>query len=161
MKHVIIAILVFVTINLSNVFAQEFNLVTGTSIGLQIDSSFRFQQLSGTFSVQPQFTFGAFDISLVALTLVKDTLPDFYAGSEIGGKVWQSPDLRTSIGLTARYLYGSGGKQLLGGGLTYQIDRTTARFTSDWNIRERTVLALLGVSYNLLPTDNPRRRLIP
>jgi len=159
MRQVIIIFLIFVTINLpSRIFAQEFSLVTGTSIGLEINDSLRFQQVGGTFSIQPQFTFGAIDISLIALTLIKDTIPNFLAGSEIGTQVWRSADLRTSLGLTARYLYGSGGRQLLGGGLTYSVDRTTARFTTDWNLREKTVIALIGVSYDLIKTDNTRRR---
>lgn len=137
----------------ANVFSQDFSAETGVSSGLEIDDQGNFTTVQGTFSVTPQLAFDKFTVSGVALTLIQAELPIFYFGSELGYVFWQNnTQADNTVAATGRYLYGSGGEQLLGLGLDYNISKanTTVGVKGDWNYKMKTALVTLGIDYKFL-----------
>lgn len=148
MKHLFVVLLMLLSFNL---YSQTFTATTGISSGLEIDAAGNFTEVQGTFEIQPQLTVDKFTISAVGLTLIKKEVPTFYVGSEAGYVIWvNNTAQKNSVSLTSRYLYGSGGQQLLGAGLGYNIDRTIVKANGDWNYKMKTALVTLGVNYTFM-----------
>jgi hypothetical protein len=136
-----------------NAYSQDFTVTTGLSSGLNIDAQGNFTEVQGTFNVSPQLAFDKFTVSVVGLSLIQAELPIFYAGSELAYAFWQNNSTAdNTIAVTGRYLYGSGGEQLFGVGLDYNISKanTAVNAKADWNYKMKTALVTLGISYEFL-----------
>jgi len=151
MKTLLIILIAFLFS--ANIYSQDFTVTTGVSSGLNIDAQGNFTQVQGTFDVSPQVTFDKFTVSVVGLSLIQAELPIFYGGSELAFVFWKNNTVAdNTIAVTSRYLYGSGGEQLIGLGLDYNISKanTAVNAKADWNYKMKTALVTLGISYEFM-----------
>jgi len=151
MRTALIALLLMLALNAAN--SQSFSLNTGVSLGLIIDEQGGITQAEGNYELQTQADLGKFKVSAVVLTILTQNLPTFYTGLQPKYQVWEDQvnrETKTTLDLTARYLYASGGEQLMGLGADYSVDKTIVSLNGDWNYKNKTAMLSLGIGYKFL-----------
>ena len=112
LKNFLVVILALISVN---AFAQ-FNVSAVVGYGIRINNNLEYDLFQSSVSVEPQYDFGKFKLSAVALSIY-DSTADFYTGIKPSYQVYESGNHLFDLSVSA--LQGLEGKQLLGGGITY------------------------------------------
>lgn len=112
LKNFLVVIAMLISVN---AFSQ-FSLSGALGYGIRINNTLEYDLFQSSVSVEPQYDFGKFKLSAVALS-INDSIAEFYTGIKPSYQVYESGNHIFDISVSA--LQGLEGKQLLGGGITY------------------------------------------
>lgn len=112
LKNFLVVIAMLISVN---AFSQ-FSLSGSVGYGIRINNTFEYDLFQSSVTVEPQYDFGKFKLSAVALS-INDSTADFYTGIKPSYQVYESGNHTFDVSVSA--LQGLEGKQLLGGGITY------------------------------------------
>lgn len=126
--------------------AQKVNLLTNIGQGININSEYDVNLYQATFNFQPQYEIDKFKFSAVTLSVLNDSVTSIFGGSQISYKATDKIDI------AGRFLFGTEGKQLYGGGLQYNFLETGANVAVNVGAetKEKELYIDVTIGYNLL-----------
>lgn len=101
--------------------AQDFNLSTYAGSGVKFDKTNNIELYQTSISVIPQLEWDKFSVSGVSKSIFIDSTTELQGGAKFSYKV-KSWDENKSLWISTHYLYGSDNAQILGGGVSYDVN---------------------------------------
>jgi hypothetical protein len=115
MKKLLLVVMMLVSVS---AFAQ-FKLKTGVGMGVQIYTNEAPNIYQTNLTVTPQQTIDKLTLGLVTQTFIQNNNTDAFIGANASYPMWTDSDGLRTLFLSAHYLHGSEGRQLIGGGVGY------------------------------------------
>lgn len=142
MKTLIIAILLFISVNCYS----QFNIATLFGQGIKINSGMDFTMYQTTVNVMPTYSFGKFSLSEINSSVITDSTTEFFIGFAPAYEVYRKEN--NSFGISAIGMLGDAGKSALGGGLNFSNQKISLglQYLYESKLRENWVQAVLGVT---------------
>lgn len=147
MKNLLVVVLMFLAVNC---FAQ-FELKTGVGMGVEIDSKLNYELFQSSIAVTPQYTIDSLvTVGAVAQTFISDSITTPYLGINVSYPVWVSQNKSRKLYLSAQYLHGDEGRQLIGGSVSYGNASIELELSAAQEYKSKTAYIGVGLNYFLI-----------
>lgn len=130
-----------------NIAQSQFSVSAGMGYGIRINNNMDYDLFQSTVTVEPQYNLGKFKISAVALA-VNDSTADFFTGIKPSYKIWETS--AESFALSISAMQGLEGKQLLGGGITYEYTNMYVSGDAYHEVKNNQFIGNLSVGIYIL-----------
>lgn len=143
-KVIVILLMLFAVSNISN---AQFELSGSIGYGVRVNNNLDYDLFTSVLSIEPQYDFGKFKLSAIALS-INDSTADFFTGIKPSYTVYSAGNNSISISLSA--LQGLEGKQLLGGGVIYSYINMFVSADAYHEKKNNQFIGNISVGYYLL-----------
>ena len=144
MKKLFIALLLILS---ANCYGQ-FTLKTGVGVGVQVFPDYSYDLYQTTLSVTPEWRMGDIIAGAVSQTFINDSLTSPYLGTCISYPVWKQD--KKYVIIAGQYLFGTEGRQLIGGTIGYNNDIIGIDFNASQEYKSKTGFFTLTLNYYVI-----------